>query len=264
MNLTHTDYICSTCYKLHVTILESKAGLPINQSLSEITAFLKSKLSNTEDRLASCIRQIVLYVAQFLLSDSALLLPDVSRMFFISYGFELDGDTITNASYELEGLEGIVKFSSKWLLQQLILQLHEHMSYKCVHKKFGTILYNKRGDLLKSLSWALGSKGSTSTAASSFSLNGPINDSKLLEDAWMLVKSLIHKEIEKMSQAFTQSKFDPCCFKLKESVEAINPMLWSFLCTITKSVQEHLGKDTSSTKTVMRYFLLCQQGYIFH
>ena len=94
-------------------------------------------------------------------------------MFLISYGFELDEDTITDASYELEGLEGIVKFSSKWLLQQLIVQLHEHMSYKCVHKKFGTILYNKRGDLLKSLSWALGSKGSTSTAVVSRSQTTP-------------------------------------------------------------------------------------------
>ena len=92
----------------------------------------------------------------------------------------------------------------------------------------------------------------------SFSLNGPINESELLEDAGMLVNSLIHKEIEKMSQAFTQSKFDPCYFKLKESVEAINPMLWSFLCTITKSVREYSGKATSSTKTIMRYFLLCQ------
>ena len=42
-------------------------GLPINQSLSEIIALLKSKLSNTEDCLASCIGQIVLYVAQSLL-----------------------------------------------------------------------------------------------------------------------------------------------------------------------------------------------------
>ena len=49
-------------------------------------------------------------------------------MFLLSYDFELDGDTITDASYELEGLEGIVKLSSKWLLQQLIVQLHEHMS----------------------------------------------------------------------------------------------------------------------------------------
>ena len=33
------------------------------------------------------------------------------------------------------------------------------MSYKCIHKKFGTILYLKGGDLLVSLSWALGCQG---------------------------------------------------------------------------------------------------------
>ena len=60
LNLAHTIYICSTCYKLHVTIIGSKVGLPINQSLSEKIALLKSKLSNTEDRLASFIGQIVL------------------------------------------------------------------------------------------------------------------------------------------------------------------------------------------------------------
>ena len=32
----------------------------------------------------------------------------------------------------------------------------DHMKYKCIHKKFGTILYHKGSDLLVSLSWALG------------------------------------------------------------------------------------------------------------
>ena len=55
----------------------------------------------------------------------------------------------------LEGAEGTVTFSSKWLLRQLVGYLHTHMDYKCVHKKFGTILFKKKGDLLISLSWAL-------------------------------------------------------------------------------------------------------------
>uniref|UniRef100_A0A1X7UL74 Uncharacterized protein n=2 Tax=Amphimedon queenslandica TaxID=400682 RepID=A0A1X7UL74_AMPQE len=179
-------------------------------------------------------------------------------MFLCSYGFELDDDTVTNASYELKGLEGIVKFSSRWLLQQLIIYLHEHLSYKCIHKKFGTILYNKRGDLLKSLSWALGSKGSAESSVSAFSLNSPNNESELLDDAGKIINALIHKEIDRISQSFTNSKFDPCSFKLKESIEAINPMLWRFLCTITKSVREYLGKAVPPSKEVMRYFLLCQ------
>ena len=259
LNLTHADYICSTCYKLHLTVLDNKGLHTPNQSLTEIITSLKGKLSNIDgDRLASCIEQVVVYVAQSLQHDRALLLSDVSRMFLESYGFELDGGAITDALYELEGLEGTVKFSSRWLLQQLILQLHEHMSYRCVHKKFGTILYNKRGDLLKSLSWALGSKGSTSSSVSAFSFNSHCNESELLDDAGKLVNTLMHKEIERASQAFTSNKFNPSSFKLKESVEAINPMLWNFLCTITKSVREYSGKAVPPNKQIMRYFVLCQ------
>ena len=33
---------------------------------------------------------------------------------------------------------------------------HPYMSYKCVHRKFSIILYRKEGDILTSLSWALG------------------------------------------------------------------------------------------------------------
>ena len=81
---------------------------------------------------------------------------------------------------------------------------------------------------------------------------------KVLDDAGKLVNTLMHKEIERASQAFTSNKFNPSSFKLKESVEAINPMLWNFLCTITKSVREYSGKAVPPNKQIMRYFVLCQ------
>ena len=31
------------------------------------------------------------------------------------------------------------------------------MLYKCMHKKFGTVLYRREGDILTSLSWVLDS-----------------------------------------------------------------------------------------------------------
>lgn len=34
------------------------------------------------------------------------------------------------------------------------------MEYKCIHMKFGTVIYRKEGDLLTSLSWALGTLSS--------------------------------------------------------------------------------------------------------
>jgi len=64
--------------------------------------------------------------------------------------------SIKSAEFNLEVGESTVKFSSRWLLNQLIIYLNPYMSYKCVHRKFSTILHPKGGDILTSLSWALG------------------------------------------------------------------------------------------------------------
>lgn len=54
-----------------------------------------------------------------------------------------------------------MNYSSRW---QLITELGFHMKYKCVHRKFGIILYRHEGDLLTSLSWVLGSTLDANTA----------------------------------------------------------------------------------------------------
>ena len=64
--------------------------------------------------------------------------------------------SIKSVELNLEVGEGTVQISLRWLLNQLIVYLSPYMLYKCVHMKFGTILYCKEVDLLTSLSWALG------------------------------------------------------------------------------------------------------------
>ena len=64
-------------------------------------------------------------------------------------------DSIKSVKLILEFDESVVTFSSRWLLDQLIVYLNCYMLYKCVHMKFGTILYRKGIDPLVSLSWAL-------------------------------------------------------------------------------------------------------------
>ena len=97
------------------------------------------------------------YVALEFLNQRAVLLPHVSRVFLCTYGHSgLDND-----EQILEGREGTIKFSSRWLLQ-LIMHLCKHMEHKCVYKRFGTVLYRKGGDVLFSLSWALGRAGTES------------------------------------------------------------------------------------------------------
>ena len=77
----------------------------------------------------------------------------MSRLLAGVYGVPHFG-SIKSVDLTLEVGVSVVKFSSRWLLNQLI-NLHPYMQYKCVHMKFCTVIYHKGGDLLTSLSWAL-------------------------------------------------------------------------------------------------------------
>ena len=91
-------------------------------------------------------------------------------------------------------------FTSKWLLYQLIKYLNSYMLYKCVHKKFGTILYHKGIDVLVSLSWALSSQSLPQDSPHDEHTCGDatkLTDNKaVLHDGACIVNDLIHEEIE--------------------------------------------------------------------
>ena len=71
----------------------------------------------------------------------SLLLPQACAIFLRKCGAAVPGG---------EGQWGTI-----WL----IVCLHSYMRYKCIHRKFGVLLYRNGGDLLKSLPWVLiGSK----------------------------------------------------------------------------------------------------------
>ena len=72
-----------------------------------------------------------------------------------TYGVSHSG-SIASVELNLEVGDSTVKFSSRWMLNQLIIYLHPYMEYKCVHRKYGTMLFRRGGDLLTSLSLALG------------------------------------------------------------------------------------------------------------
>ena len=69
-----------------------------------------------------------------LLLQRALLLSAVCHMFLAEYG-----GCDSQSELHVESGEGMVSFSSRWLLQQIIMYLGPHLCYKCVHRKFGTI-----------------------------------------------------------------------------------------------------------------------------
>ena len=57
--------------------------------------------------------------------------------------------------FYLEVRDGTIKFTGKWLMNQLIVHLQPYMGYKCIVPCLGTLLYPRNGDLMKSLTLAL-------------------------------------------------------------------------------------------------------------
>ena len=97
--------------------------------------------------------------------------------------------------------EGTIKFTSNWLLNHLVIHLHQHMSYKCIHKKFG--LYRKGGDPLISLSWAQARECDTTWSRKQRSRPTKslqsTNRKLILEQAGCIINALIQNEIESTS-----------------------------------------------------------------
>lgn len=62
----------------------------------------------------------------------------------------------SSSQVHLDVGEGTIKYSTQWLLNQLIVYLQHHMTYKCIHNGLGTGLFRTGGDLLTIPFWALG------------------------------------------------------------------------------------------------------------
>ena len=70
-----------------------------------------------------------------------ILLPEASDVSIEA--FLLPGASSSDLHLDVE--EGTIKFTSQWLLSQLLIHLHKYINYKCIHKRFGTILFRKGG-----------------------------------------------------------------------------------------------------------------------
>ncbi len=173
-----------------------------------------------------------------------------ASQFFLKAYFESVPNDI---NYILDGPECTIKFTSKWLLKKLLAHLHLHMEYKCVHKKFGTMLDNKSGDLLVSLSWALGRASIFSESACDFHIDHSGKDyskQKVLREAGEIVNDLFRGEISKSNSE--NWHFQPNYFNVHKEVEKINPLLWHFIECATSSTQERKGTPSREENTFIK------------
>ena len=180
---------------------------------------------------------LAIYVAEKLLHKESLLLPAVHKT-FSSIASDVARTTNVNMG------ENDILVTARWLLSNLIVYLQHHLSYACRIKKHGTLLYRSNGDLLTALSIALYKgklkKDVTAHANATMEVHPTHHADK--------INALIHKQIQKFLTAnlTTTYRFDQ--IEVDVLVSEIDPQLWSFMKSITRSISERRGYDVKANK----------------
>ena len=201
-----SDNICFNCYITHCSIIESfKSQQNGSDTMLQhsICEWVSKQTDDNMDRLTKAIfESVIMYVANNLLLGKAVLLPWASKVFLHAYDAEFTSCITSIPRVFIVTGESSLLFSGKWLLHQLIPYLNPYMLYKCVHMKFGTILYGKGIDALVSLSWALSAQSTqeeTTVLTHITPTKQQSDKATVLHDAAYLVNNLIHEEIDRHS-----------------------------------------------------------------
>ena len=225
--LDDTDNICYACYKFHHKILEQQDQSSHDSALVKLIH--DASHMPAKNKLSNALNKVTIYVANHLLHQRALLLPQVSRYFLQVYG----ADPLASM-YELEidTGESIIQYSSRWLLGHLTVNIGIHMKYKCVHNRIGIVLYRHQGELLTSLSYALGALSGhqnnslLSDHVQSEYSNLPEYKKHVLKKAAVIVNDAIHNESKKGASRKCDIESDPRGINIQALISEVDPLLW--------------------------------------
>ena len=142
---------------MHSNIVKALKGPPAQQHDNELQHNINAWTTNLNDEhkitLTKSIFSAALFVAEYLKQQKAVLLPWICQVFQSTHCATSSSDLASTLVLEVG--DSNVNFSARWLLNQLILYFYQHMAYKCIHKKFGTVLYRKGGHTDQSLMGSL-------------------------------------------------------------------------------------------------------------
>ena len=138
------------------------------------------------------LQQLSLWLTN-LCQDRAVLLPHAVSVFLEKYT-----RTVPDANdLDLDLGEDKIKFSSRWLLHQLIIHLQPYIHFECIVKKLGTLLYPNSCDPLKCLSLALYDLHSENIQPST--QPSQPNQESILHEAANVLNNIIHSEIRRLN-----------------------------------------------------------------
>ena len=129
-------------------MLQDRLTISTDHNLVELITKL------TKDNVVQrAVHETVIYVAEAIFKQEALLLPAVHNR-FTKFVLELFSGT----DLDLGEAEAHELITARWILSNLNSTLQHHLSYCCKIRKHGTLLYRSNGDLLTSLTITLSAK----------------------------------------------------------------------------------------------------------
>ena len=135
--------------------------------------------------------------------------------------------------------ESVPHRTPRWLLGQLSAQLKHHMSYTCMVRKHGVVLY-RQGRELHALSHAM------------FSVMKNRKRKPDLQEVLKRLNQKIHKLIKT-----TMSK-NPCTLDMDQLIQDIDPEVWEAICILTQTASD---KNNPLVKKTRCLFILHQIMY---
>ena len=237
--------VCTTCYRFSMTVTDSSKSTSTTtdadlQSLIEtIRASMPEQpftITLESDLLEVALKSTAIHVAQELHGNRALTLRSAHNWFVAQV------DTLLPMT-NLHSPENLG--TPRRLLGQLSTTLMHHMSYTCVVKKHGIIIY-RQGRELESLSHAL-----FSASASSRSVTEPDT-----VKACKKINGKIHQLIKTSKADSSLTSFD-----MTEMIQGIDPILWDAVCLLTQTASEKAGRSDRENSIVVstrRLFILHQ------
>ena len=269
VTITQDDFLCTPCFNTHLSIIKSLNEAPTfyDETLKyDIQKWQDASCGMTNGNVSNAVLKTVILLANLFLENKALLLPKACKIFLEFYGLEIENSySVTSVELQLDTEDGTVKFSSRWMLTQLLVYLSPYMLYKCVIRKYGIVLYRKGGDLLATVSHCLGKATYDSNDVEEFNIQ---NADDVANGKWVtltkageIINDLIHKEIANVQSSFDSN--DPLHFNVEESINKIDPLLLHFINIATRTKRERHSlrlapatEISKQTKKIRQYFLL--------
>ena len=139
-NIRDNDRVCYSCYRSHLVIIQKIRSVSNDSDLEELIDELQppATISSLEEAIDAAMIRTTKIVATNLLTNSALLLPEIYEN-FCSHLTTL----ITSHQINCDDVDIRQLIRARWILSNLTANLQHHISYSCTTRRFGTLICDR-------------------------------------------------------------------------------------------------------------------------